>query len=128
MNFGPAIACLVEASAELGQKLAHFELLAETELEKARITKYMGDKDVARGHLLARRKYEAEATRLRKLLHDTEELIGRFQTITTKYKLLTDPVSPELEIVSNMRAVDATVYVDYELELEAINRQLDNLD
>lgn len=102
MNLEPAIACLVEATAEMGERLAGLELLADTELEKARTARYRGHNDTAKRHLLAQRNHEAEASRVEKLLHETEELLGKFQTVTAKYKkLLKQPISSELELPSD---------------------------
>jgi hypothetical protein len=128
MNFEPAISCLIEATAELSQRLAHLELLAETELEKARTAKYRGNKESSKDHLLQRRNYEAEANRLRNLLHEIEELIGRFQTVISKHKLLKSPVPPELEILHNPRNDASTPKLDdVDYQLEELKRRIDEL-
>lgn len=121
MNLEPAILCLVKATAELGERLANLELLADTEFERAKTAKFRGAKEIAKGHLLTRRNYEAEANRLRKLLHETEELIGKLQTVVAKHKLLEPPISSGLKILHDLQNGVSTVEPNLDAELVLVS-------
>lgn len=70
---------------------------------------------------VTRRNYEAEANRLRKLVHETEELIGKLQTVVAKHRLLEPPISSELEILCDLQIEVPTVEPNLDAELVRVS-------